>query len=155
MFLKFNRFKLVLISTFLLITTSVFSSEKNITYMQILQKPNDLDLNLKYAQQQGKMGNYKQTISTLERLTMIYPENIEITNENIVITLSQQNKNNAEKKINDCLNYYKKVYENLNINCDLVVKESVALNSSCVHKSGVFVKEETQEYIKITTYSNC
>ena len=79
----------------------------------------------------------------------------EITNENIVITLSQQNKNNAEKKINDCLNYYKKVYENLNVNCDLIVKESVALNSSCVHKSGVFVKEETQEYIKITTYSNC
>ena len=54
------------------------SSEKNITYMQILQKPNDLDLNLKYAQQQGKMGNYKQTISTLERLNMIYPDNIEI-----------------------------------------------------------------------------
>ena len=78
MFLKLNRFKLVLISTFLLITTSVFSSEKNITYMQILQKPNDLDLNLKYAQQQGKVGNFKQTISTLERLTMIYPENIEI-----------------------------------------------------------------------------
>ena len=85
----------------------------------------------------------------------IDPENIEITNENIVITLSQQNKNNAEKKINDCLNYYKKVYENLNVNCDLIVKESVALNSSCVHKSGVFVKEENQEYIKITTYSNC
>tara|TARA_B100000963_G_scaffold120828_1_gene105388 strand:- start:1102 stop:1695 length:594 start_codon:yes stop_codon:yes gene_type:complete len=54
------------------------SSEKNITYMQILQNPNDLDLNLKYAQQQGKMGNYKQTISTLERLNMIYPNNIEI-----------------------------------------------------------------------------
>ena len=55
-----------------------FSVEKNITYMQILQKPKDLDLNLKYAQQQGKMGNYKQTISTLERLTMLYPDNIEI-----------------------------------------------------------------------------
>ena len=50
----------------------------NITYMQILQNPNDLDLNLKYAQQQGKMGNYKQTISTLERLNMLYPDNIEI-----------------------------------------------------------------------------
>ena len=72
-----------------------------------------------------------------------------------MITLSHQNKNNAENKINDCLNYYKKVYENLNVNCDLIVKESVALNSSCVHKSGVFVKEENQEYIKITTYSNC
>ena len=55
-----------------------FSVEKNITYMQILQKPKDLDLNLKYAQQQGKMGNYKQTISTLERLTMLYPDNVEI-----------------------------------------------------------------------------
>ena len=43
----------------------------------------------------------------------------------------------------------------VNVNCDLIVKESVALNSSCVHKSGVFVKEETQEYIKITTYNNC
>jgi len=54
------------------------SSNKNITYMQILQNPNDLDLNLKYAQQQGKMGNHKQTISTLERLNMLYPDNIEI-----------------------------------------------------------------------------
>ena len=44
------------------------SDEKNITYMQILQNPNDLDLNLKYAQQQGKVGNHKQSISTLERL---------------------------------------------------------------------------------------
>ena len=99
-----------------------------------------------------------ETSNTLDNLYeetfYIDPENIEITNDNIVITLSQQNKNNAEKKINDCLNYYKKVYENLNINCDLLVKES-AFNSSCVHKSGVFVKEETQEYIKITTYSNC
>ena len=49
----------------------------NITYMQILQNPKDLDLNLKYAQQQGKMGNFKQTISTLERLNMLYPDNIE------------------------------------------------------------------------------
>ena len=54
------------------------SSEKNVTYMQILQKPNDLDLNLKYARQQGKLGNFKQTISTLERLVMLYPENVEI-----------------------------------------------------------------------------
>ena len=46
--------------------------------MQILQKPNDLELNIKYAQQQGKIGNFKQTISTLERLNMVYPDNIEI-----------------------------------------------------------------------------
>ena len=76
--LNSNKVKLVFISIFLMITTSVFSSEKNITYMQILQKPNDLELNLKYAQQQGKMGNFKQTISTLERLNMLYPDNTEI-----------------------------------------------------------------------------
>ena len=54
------------------------SSNKNITYMQILQKPNDLDLNLKYAKQQGDIGNFKQTIATLERLNMLYPGNVEI-----------------------------------------------------------------------------
>ena len=78
MILSLLRTKIILASTLLLLATSALSSEKNITYMQILQKPNDLDLNLKYAQQQGKMGNFKQTISTLERLTMIYPDNVEI-----------------------------------------------------------------------------
>ena len=78
MILSLVRIKVFLASTLMLFATSAFSSEKNITYMQILQKPNDLDLNLKYAQQQGKMGNFKQTISTLERLTMIYPDNVEI-----------------------------------------------------------------------------
>ena len=73
-----NRLIFVIVSTLLLMTTFALSSEKNITYMQILQKPNDLDLNLKYAQQQGKMGNFKQTISTLERLNMLYPDNTEI-----------------------------------------------------------------------------
>ena len=78
MFLYFVKFKLFLISTILLISTAAFTSEKNITYMQILQDPNNLDLNLKYAQQQGKVGNFKQTISTLERLNMLYPDNVEI-----------------------------------------------------------------------------
>ena len=78
MILKLFRFKLLLISTILLIFTSAFSADKIITYMEILQKPNDLDLNLKYAKQQGDVGNFKQTISTLERLTMLYPDNVEI-----------------------------------------------------------------------------
>ena len=46
----------------------VGSNDKSITYIQILQNPKDLNLNLKYARQQGKAGNFKQTISTLERL---------------------------------------------------------------------------------------
>ena len=74
-----NKSIFLLIFIFLFsFSTKSNSDEKSITYMQILQKPNDLDLNLKYAQQQGKIGNYKQTISTLERLIMLYPDNIEI-----------------------------------------------------------------------------
>jgi len=73
--------KIILILLITLIPNSAFAKESGsniITYIQILQNPKDLNLNLKYAQQQGKMGNYKQTISTLERLNMLYPENIEI-----------------------------------------------------------------------------
>ncbi len=74
-----NTKNIIIIFIILLTFTNKSNSdEKNITYMQILQNPNDLDLNLKYAQQQGKIGNHKQTISTLERLNMLYPENIEI-----------------------------------------------------------------------------
>ena len=72
------RISAILICGSYFLIQSAFATEKNITYMQILQKPNDLELNIKYAQQQGKMGNFKQTISTLERLNMVYPDNIEI-----------------------------------------------------------------------------
>ena len=100
-----------------------------------------------------------ETSNTLDNLYeetfYIDPEKIEVVDESVLIILSQQNKNNAEKKVNDCLNYYKKVYENLDITCNLVVKESVALNTSCVHKSGYYVKEEFQEYSKIVSYNNC
>ena len=74
---NFKKLSVILLVSSLFFTKAI-SSEKNITYMQILQKPNDLELNIKYAQQQGKMGNFKQTISTLERLNMVYPDNIEI-----------------------------------------------------------------------------
>ena len=77
MFSKFQKLKLISV-LFLIMTTSVFSSEKNITYLEILENPNDLDLNLRYAKQQVELGNFKQTIATLERLNIIYPDNVEI-----------------------------------------------------------------------------
>ncbi len=73
-----NKYVIIIFLILLSVSSKSNSDEKNITYMQILQNPNDLDLNLKYAQQQGKVGNHKQSISTLERLNMLYPENIEI-----------------------------------------------------------------------------
>ena len=70
--------KIILILFFSSHLNILYAADKNITYMQILQKPNDLELNIKYAQHQGKFVIFKQTISTLERLNMVYQDNLEI-----------------------------------------------------------------------------
>ena len=51
---------------------------KEITYQEILENPTDLELNLNFAKQQENTGNLKLTISTLERLNMLYPDNLDI-----------------------------------------------------------------------------
>ena len=50
-----------------------------ISYREILEKPTDLELNLNFAKQEEKAGNLKNTIATLERLSMLYPSNTEIS----------------------------------------------------------------------------
>ena len=75
---NFLRLKFVFVLLFSVLITSAYSEEKNITYLEILENPNDLDLNLTYAKQQGELGNFKQTIATLERLNIVYPDNVEI-----------------------------------------------------------------------------
>ena len=75
---NFLRLKFVFVLLFSVLITSAYSEEKNITYLEILENPNDLDLNLTYAKQQGEIGNFKQTIATLERLNIVYPDNVEI-----------------------------------------------------------------------------
>jgi hypothetical protein len=42
-----------------------------ISYKEILDNPTDLELNLNYAKQQEKAGNFKLTIATLERLNIL------------------------------------------------------------------------------------
>ena len=61
---------------FFLILSNSFSAE--ITYKEILDNPTDLELNLNYAKQQESSGNLKLTIATLERLSMLYPESLDI-----------------------------------------------------------------------------
>jgi len=58
------------------ISANCFAVE--ITYEEILENPTDLELNLNFAKQQESNGNLKLTISTLERLSMLYPESLEI-----------------------------------------------------------------------------
>ena len=77
------------------------SNEKNITYMEILQNPKDLSLNLKYARHQSKAGNFKQTISTLERLSMLYPDNVEIKLYLLSVLVQADSPNKALTLIED------------------------------------------------------
>ena len=65
-----------ILNLILFIQTSLIAEE--ITYKEILENPTDLELNLNYAKQQENTGNLKLVISTLERLNMLYPENLDI-----------------------------------------------------------------------------
>jgi len=71
-----KRAILNIIFIFFFLTGNLFSSQ--ITYEEILDNPSDLQLNLNYAKQQQNSGNLKLTIATLERLSMLYPENLDI-----------------------------------------------------------------------------
>lgn len=49
-----------------------------VTFLDILENPSDLEMNLTYAKEQESLGRYKATLSTLERLTMLYPVNTDL-----------------------------------------------------------------------------
>ena len=49
-----------------------------VTFQEILENPADLKINLKYATEQEALGRYKATLSTLERLSMLYPASTDI-----------------------------------------------------------------------------
>ena len=66
----------IAIILFFFLKSNLFASQ--ITYEEILDNPSDLELNLNYAKQQQNSGNLKLTIATLERLSMLYPENLDI-----------------------------------------------------------------------------
>ena len=49
-----------------------------VTFQEILENPSDIEINLKYAKEQEALGRYKATITTLERLNMLYPVNTDL-----------------------------------------------------------------------------
>ena len=100
-----------------------------------------------------------ETSSTLDGLYeetfYIDPENIEIGDDDVKIFLLQINKNNGEKKINDCLNFYSSEYENYKIECSISVNENVAFDNECVFISGIFVREEEKDTVTIVKDNTC
>ena len=100
-----------------------------------------------------------ETSSTLDGLYeesfYIDPENIEISDDVVKIYLLQINKNNGEKKVNDCLNFYSSEYENYKIECSISVNENIAFDDECVFITGVFIKEEEKDVVTIVKDNSC
>ena len=67
--------KLVLLIFFFSLS---FQVKAEVTYLEILKNPTDLRLNLQYAKEQEALGEFKSVIATLERLTALYPTNIDL-----------------------------------------------------------------------------
>ena len=75
--MKNTRIKNVCIFTIFFLIQAL-SVNAQVTFEEVLKNPNDLKLNLKYAKEQEDLGNFKSVISTLERLTSLYPENLSL-----------------------------------------------------------------------------
>ena len=100
-----------------------------------------------------------ETSSTLDGLYeesfYIDPENIVLSDDVVKIYLLQINKNNGEKKVNDCLNFYSSEYENYKIECSISVNENIAFDDECVFITGVFIKEEEKDVVTIVKDNSC
>ena len=100
-----------------------------------------------------------ETSDTLDNLYeenfYIDPELVEVDDNKVKILLNQVNTNNAERKINDCLNFYKSQYENKTIECSILINKNIAVQEDCVLISGEFTKKEDKEIITIIKDNSC
>ena len=100
-----------------------------------------------------------ETSDTLDNLYeenfYIDPELVEVDDNKVKILLNQVNTNNAERKINDCLNFYKSQYENKTIECSILINKNFAVEENCVLISGEFTKKEEKEIITIIKDNSC
>ena len=100
-----------------------------------------------------------ETSDTLDNLYeenfYIDPELIEVSDDKVKILLNQVNTNNAERKINDCLNFYKSEYENKTIECNILINKNIAVEEDCLLISGEYTKKEEKEIITIIKDTSC
>ena len=100
-----------------------------------------------------------ETSDTLDNLYeenfYIDPELIEISDDKVKILLNQVNTNNVERKINDCLNFYKSEYENKTIECNILINKNIAVEEDCLLISGEYTKKEEKEIITIIKDTSC
>ena len=76
-------------------------NKKIITFEEILEQPDNLQLNLLYAKQQEKIEKFKNVIATLERLNLLYPSNYDIKLYLLSILIRNDSKDRALEVFND------------------------------------------------------
>ena len=131
--------KIILSLSLIFIFASNALSE--ITYLEILKNPTDLKLNLQYAKEQEFKKNYKSVIATLERLTALYPENIDLK----LYLLSMSIKTDSTEKT---INLIQEIQSSNRITDE--VKKQVAqvfddMNKKKIDKETIAKKKEREE----------
>ena len=73
--MKYKKMFILIFLFSLILIQRVFGE---ILYEQILKDPNNLELNLQYVKEQEQAKNFKSVIATLERLSTIYSDNLDL-----------------------------------------------------------------------------
>jgi len=100
-----------------------------------------------------------ETSSTLDNLYVetfyIDPASVTLLNNEVLVVLEQNDDKNAEKKIMDCIEFYKTEYIGLNVSCNLLIKTNVALKETCNLLSGKLTYEEGFEVTNLIKKTEC
>ena len=132
---------------FFLFSFSITKVYAQISYFEILENPTDLKLNLQYAKERESDGDFKSVIATLERLTALYPKNIDLK----LYLLSISVKTDSTEKVLKIINEIRQSDE-----IDENTKKRVAQVFDDINKKKIdeTKKEERQKARKLLTMQN-
>ena len=74
-----------------------------VTYQEIQNDPLNLSLNLKYAKEQNALGNVKNAMVTIERLLLLYPNDLDLTVYYLDILIDLDSISKASEVVNQLL----------------------------------------------------
>ena len=74
-----------------------------VTYEEIQEDPLNLSLNLKYAKEQENLGNVKNAMVTIERLLLLYPNDIDLNVYYLDLLLDLNSISKASEVVNQLL----------------------------------------------------
>ena len=100
-----------------------------------------------------------ETSSTLDNLYTetfyIDPESVEVTENLVNVILFQNTDKNGEKKVLDCIEFYKNEFTEKNITCTLQLNKNIALEEKCDFVVGTFTRENEVENLNLSKNTNC